>query len=448
MGMSETNRAVGGAAPRAQGSAADKRPLIAHVLYRFDVGGLENGVVNLINHLPESRFRHAVIALTEVTDFRRRVLRDDVRYYELHKGPGQGIRLAPRLSRLFRQLRPSLVHTRNLAALEACLPAWWNGVPVRVHGEHGWDVSDIEGGNWKHRLTRRLYRPFVSHYIALSKHLERYLDERIGVRGSQVTQIYNGVDTQRFVPARLLRNNVRPWPAGCPFKQDGEQRLWIVGTVGRLHPVKDQLTLAHAFVQALKSNPAARATLRLVIVGTGPLLQPVREVLQSAGVQDLAWFAGERSDIPEFMRMFDVFALPSLAEGISNTILEAMASGLPVVATDVGGNGELVEEGNTGRLVPAGNPQAMAEALLYYFADRLRARVHGDRGRARAVERFSIERMVTEYATLYERLLARGDMLRSITTIRPPTIHISKSRRKTESRTLVPKPNLDDGDQR
>ncbi len=410
----------------------DARPLIAHVLYCFDVGGLENGVVNLINHLPESRFRHVVIALTEVTEFRRRVKRDDVSYFALHKAPGHGIRLAPRLSRLFRQLRPALVHTRNLAALEACLPAWWTGVPVRVHGEHGWDVSDVEGVNWKHRLTRRLYRPFVSHYVALSKHLEGYLEQRIGVRGGQVSQIYNGVDTQRFVPARLLRNNARRWPKGCPFKEDGE-RLWVVGTVGRLHPVKDQLTLAHAFVRAVRSDPKARATLRLVIVGSGSLLEPVREVLRSGGVLDLAWLAGERNDIADLMRAFDVFALPSLAEGISNTILEAMASGLPVVATDVGGNAELVDNGNTGRLVPADRPEAMADALLFYFQDRLRARVHGDRGRARVIEQFSLERMVTEYATLYERLLARGDMLRDITTIRPPTIHISNSRRPSQS---------------
>ena len=403
----------------------DSRPLIAHVLYRFDVGGMENGVVNLINHLPENRFRHAVIALTQVTDFRRRIKRDDVAYFALNKAPGHGIRLAPRLSRLFRQLRPTLVHTRNLAALEACLPAWWTGVPVRVHGEHGWDVGDVDGSNWKYRLTRRMYRPFVSHYIALSKHIEQYLDHRIGVRGSQVSQIYNGVDTYQFMPGRLLHQDIRQWPQGSPFKDEPGKRLWVVGTVGRLHPVKDQLTLAHAFVRALKRNPEARQTMRLVVVGGGPMRDRVREVLLQAGVLDWVWFAGERDDVAQFMRAFDVFVLPSMAEGISNTILEAMASGVPVVATAVGGNVELVEEGQTGRLVPSRQPDAMASVLLDYFGDRTRARVHGDRGRDRAVERFSLERMVTEYATLYERLLARGDILRSITTIRPPTIHLT-----------------------
>ena len=123
----------------------DPRPLIAHVVYRFDIGGLENGVVNLINRLPEDRYRHAVVALTEVTDFRRRIVRDDVEFIALAKPPGQGIREWPALHRLFRQLRPSIVHTRNIAALEASLPALMAGVPVRIHGEHGWDSADPDG---------------------------------------------------------------------------------------------------------------------------------------------------------------------------------------------------------------------------------------------------------------------------------------------------------------
>jgi len=404
---------------------SDSRPLIAHVLYRFDVGGVENGVVNLINHLPESRFRHAVIALTNVTDFRKRVGRDDVSYFALNKQPGQGVRLMPKLSRLFRQLKPALVHTRNLAALEACLPAWWTGVPVRVHGEHGWDISDLDGSHWKHRLTRRGYRPFVSHYIASSQFQERYLDKKIGVRGMRVSQIYNGVDAQRFVPVRLLGQTTRQWPRGCPFaNEENAESLFVVGTVGRLQPVKDPLTLVKAFLHIIKHNPQARSSMRLIVVGEGPLLSRMRDMVDQAGMSGLVWFAGVRADIPDLMRAFDVFVQSSLAEGVSNTILEAMSSGLPVIATRVGGSGELVVDNETGFLVPPAKPEAIAKAITVYFDQRLKARVHGDRGRARIEDYFSLERMVSAYATLYERLLARGDMLRDITTIRPPTVHI------------------------
>ncbi|MCX7901461.1 MAG: glycosyltransferase, partial [Burkholderiaceae bacterium] len=160
---------------------SDVRPLIVHVVYRFAVGGLENGVVNLINHLPHERWRHTVVALTDVCErFRQRVQRDDVAYVSLHKPAGHGVRLYPRLFRLFRELRPAIVHTRNLAALEATVPAWAAGVPVRMHGEHGRDIDDLDGTSRKHRLLRRLYRPFVQQYVALSRDLERYLIEAIG----------------------------------------------------------------------------------------------------------------------------------------------------------------------------------------------------------------------------------------------------------------------------
>ncbi|MDI6745941.1 MAG: glycosyltransferase, partial [Rhodocyclaceae bacterium] len=179
----------------------DARPLIVHVVFRFDVGGLENGVVNLINHLPADAYRHTIIALTEVTDFRRRIVRDDVQFISLRKPPGHLFALYPKLFRLFRELRPAIVHTRNLAALEVTVPAWAAGVPVRIQSEHGRDADDLDGSNRKHKWVRRFYNLFVSHYIALSRDLESWLVERIGIPAHKVTQIYNGVDAGRFHPA-------------------------------------------------------------------------------------------------------------------------------------------------------------------------------------------------------------------------------------------------------
>jgi sugar transferase (PEP-CTERM/EpsH1 system associated) len=372
------------------------RPLIAHVVYRFDVGGLENGVVNLINRLPGTSYRHAVVALTDVTDFRGRVRRDDVEFIALNKQPGHGIRLFPRLFQLFRKLQPAIVHTRNLAALEASVPAWFAGVPVRVHGEHGRDMGDLDGTSRKYQRVRRLYRPFVNHYVALSKDLEQSLRNTIGADARPIAQIYNGVDTVRFAPAAATRPGIE----GCPFIDDD---AWLVGTVGRLQNVKDQVMLAEAFVRAVKRGPA-NSRMRLVVVGDGPLKAQIEKILDAAGMRELAWLPGERHDVPEILRGLDCFALPSLAEGISNTILEAMACGLPVVATRVGGNPELVEDGMTGRLVPAANPESMATALLHYFDDPVLARRHGRAGRHAVVQRFSLDRMVADYLSLYDRL--------------------------------------------
>jgi sugar transferase (PEP-CTERM/EpsH1 system associated) len=376
----------------------DRRPLIAHIVYRFDVGGLENGVVNLINGLPRESYRHAVVALTDVTDFRHRIRRDDVRFVALNKRPGHGLKLFPALFRLFRELRPTIVHTRNMAALEASVPAWLAGVPVRVHGEHGRDMGDLDGTSRRYQRIRRLYRPFVTHYVALSKDLEQYLHRSVGVDMRRITQIYNGVDTARFSPANAGRARI----GGCPFAEDDH---WLVGTVGRLQQVKDQVTLAEAFVRAVKHGPA-RSPMRLVIVGDGPLKARVEKVLDAAGMRNLAWLPGARDDVPDILRGLDCFVLPSLAEGISNTILEAMSCGLPVIATQVGGNPELMQEGVTGRLVPPVNAEAMAAALYRYFDDPALARSHGQAGRHAVLQHFSLDRMIADYGSLYDSLVA------------------------------------------
>lgn len=379
--------------------------LVVHVVYRFAVGGLENGVVNLINRMPQQGWRHAVVSLTDICDrFAQRLQRRDVELIALNKPPGHGVRLYPRLYKVFRQLRPAIVHTRNLAALEAVVPAWAAGVPIRIHGEHGRDVGDLDGSNRKYQRVRRLYRPFVHHYVALSRDIERYLIERVGVPASYVAHIYNGVDTARFRP----RSGQREPIDGSPFN---DPALFVVGTVGRLEAVKDQTNLARAFVEAVRLSPDAARRLRLVLVGDGPLRPSVQEIVRAAGVEHLVWFAGERSDVPQLLRGFDCFVLPSLAEGISNTLLEAMATGLPVIATCVGANADLMEEGAAGRLVPRADPGTLARELLTLLHDPERGLSYGRAGRRIVERRFSLERMVADYESLYLRLLAARGLL-------------------------------------
>jgi glycosyltransferase involved in cell wall biosynthesis len=179
----------------------------------------------------------------------------------------------------------------------------------------------------------------------------------------------------------------------------------LIGSVGRLEGIKDPLNLVRAFVLALKMRPAANHV-RLVVMGEGALRQEAESMLAEAGVRELAWFAGERADVPQFMRGLDCFVLPSLAEGVSNTILEAMATRLPVIATRVGGNAELIESGMTGTLVPSAHPDALAQAILAYFDDRATARRHAKAAHHVALTRFSLETMVAAYARVYERALS------------------------------------------
>ena len=167
--------------------------------------------------------------------------------------------------------------------------------------------------------------------------------------------------------------------------------------------MKDHATLLRAFAALSAEAPALAAQARLVIVGDGPSLVALRTLAATLSIEAVTWFAGNQADVPELLRAFDVFVLPSLNEGISNTILEAMATGLPVVATAVGGNVELVDDA-TGMLFTAGDDTALARALGRYLADTELRAAHGRNARAVAVERFSLPAMVAGYQGVYDAL--------------------------------------------
>lgn len=376
-------------------------PLVVHVVYRFAVGGLENGLVNLINRMPPEEFRHKIIALTDCdAAFCRRLARKDVECVPLNKPPGQGWRVFRPVWRLLRAERPAIVHTRNLSALEMQIPAWAARVPVRIHGEHGRDVDDPDGRNWKYRLERRIIARAVTQFVAVSRDLEQYLVRAVGIEPRKVNWICNGVDEERFKPAAAGARTASP-------VEDGDTPV-VIGTVGRLQAIKDQRTLVAATSRLLAAVPSRRGRFRVVLVGDGPMRATLEREIAERGLGDIVELLGERDDVAELMRGMDIFVLPSIAEGISNTILEAMASGLPVVATRVGGNGELVDDGRTGRLVPAGDAAAMAEALAAYLDSAELRRADGARARQRVEARFGLSAMVEAYRTLYRAALERA----------------------------------------
>jgi sugar transferase (PEP-CTERM/EpsH1 system associated) len=382
-----------------QATRPEAVPLVAHVIHSLGVGGLENGLVNIVNHMPPARYRHAIVCMTHSGEFEHRIARKDVAVVAMRRGAVPLWRTYLNLAALFRRMRPSIVHTRNLSGLDALLPAWWSGVRVRIHGEHGRDADDIGGSNSKYRRLRRAFRPLVTHYTAVSKDLERYLVEQLGVAPVRVSQLYNGVDIQAFRPAEG-RATIASDAA------DDSGRALLFGTVGRLQPVKDQTTLIRAFAEAVRMAPDVMGRARLVIGGEGPSRPELEAEIRQGGLTGRVDMLGRIDDAATLLRSLDVFVLPSRDEGISNTILEAMATGLPVLATRVGGNSELVHEGQTGQLVEAGNPSAMAEWLVRYAGEDGLRRAQGSAGRIRAERCFSLQAMVQAYASLYDALLA------------------------------------------
>lgn len=364
------------------------------------MGGMENGVINLIDGLAPAEFAHAIACVEDFTEFRQRLRTPDVEVVALHRSQIGIWRLRRRLFDLCRRLRPSIVHTRNLSGLDALLPARLAGVPICIHGEHGWDVDNLQGDQWKPALLRRLHSPLVTRYVTVSRHLQRYLTERVGIAEGRITHICNGVDTARFTPASTKTRELLP-PA-----MRGDSVL-VIGTVGRAQAVKDQVTLLRAFARIVDADPALRAVLRVAIVGGGPLLATLREEAAALGIADCAWLPGGLDYVPAALRQFDVFVLPSLAEGISNTILEAMATGLPILATRVGGNTEIVEEGAWGRFFTPQDVDGLASLILGYVRDPALRAAHAAAARRAAETQFSLPVMVERYRATYAALLRR-----------------------------------------
>lgn len=386
-------------------------PLIVHLVHRFATGGIENGLANLINRLPPEFAHHHVMGLTGIDPrFSIRIKARHCSFEDIGLRAGrQSLTILPTLLRRFRELRPTVVHTRNLATLECQLAAWMAGVPVRIHGEHGWDESDRYGSRRRYTALRRALRHFVHQQVALSRPTADYLRTVVGVPVQGLREINNGVDTGLFAPPDQWRRNTnRLWSersADCPDwpYAAGE---FIIGSVGRLSGIKNQQLLIRAFLALREQDSEFCRLARLALIGDGPDRRRLEQQAAAAHAGQMIWFAGDRHDVPDLLRRLDVFVLCSRAEGLSNSILEAMATGLPIVATDVGGNRELIEDGNSGTLIADDDIDELKTALHHYFHHPCDRITHGCTARDRVLRQFSIGTMVEAYANLYRDLLA------------------------------------------
>lgn len=383
-------------------------PLIVHLIYRLDFGGLETLLVERINRMPANAYRHAIVCLTDYNPvFARKITRADVTIHALHKQPGQSPGTHVTLWRLLRELRPAVLHSYNLSAVEYGPAALLANVPVRINGAHGRDHDDPHGTNRKRNALRRLMVPFYDCCYANSAAMENWNRDVIRVPPHKSRMLANGIDAERFHP-RTLDQPVRP--QGWPF----EPEHVVIGTVGRVQAVKDHATLLHAFALLREQRPGL--PLRLAIVGDGPLLDSIRAKATALGLQDAVWLPGARTDVAQILRCLNVFVMSSIAEGTPGSALEAMASGLPVVGTRVGGIPEVVDDGVTGILVPPADPGAMAAALEQYTALPEVAARHGSAGRERVLRKYSMTAMVAAYQGMYDSLCERKIKTRGAVT--------------------------------
>lgn len=364
-----------------------ERPVhVMHIVYTLRTGGMEMGVVKLVNGLDTARVRSSICSTTPAGAEIKALVQPSVPIFELSRRAGTDLRFVRDLYRLFKRERPDVVHTHAWGTLlEGLIAARAAGVPIVVHGEHG--TLQLRG--YQRRLQRVAWAA-ADRVLSVSSKLAERMSAATGFAAARITTIRNGVHVARFQP--VDRREAR--------RALGIPEQLTVGTVGRLVAVKDQATLVDAMAELRRSGVAAT----LVIAGDGPERAALDARARAAGV-DLR-LLGYRADVEQVMGAMDVFVLSSVSEGLSNTILEAMAAARPVVATRVGGAEEMIDDGVTGVLVPPSNASAMAAALTRVLSAADAGAAMGAAARRRVEAEFTLPGMMSRYEQMYAEVAA------------------------------------------
>lgn len=303
----------------------------------------------------------------------------------LNKRSGLDLTLPFRLAEVICQRKPDIVHTHNPGPLlYGTITAKLAGVPVVINTRHGRAPKHANRFIWSMNTA----------IVAISVDAKNELLKNNSINPGKVSVIHNGIDLDAF-KSRVSQQEVK--------KTLGLESSYVIGTVSRLSREKDQFDLIRAFAMIASFEPM----IRLVFAGDGPLKDELAALADNLGIKDKIVFLGFRDDVNTILQAFDIFVLSSLHEGISLSLLEAMGSGLPVIATNVGGNPEVVVDGETGILVPPQDPEKMAEAIMKILKNPDLANKMGHAGRKRVEEKFSLDRMVREYEAIYEECLSK-----------------------------------------
>ena len=364
---------------------------IVHVLSSFGMGGQERVAYDLA--ISQQRAGHEVTALSlapppdgplaaEFTAAGIAVER------VARAKPGVDPILILRIARWLRRHRIELVHTHNRMALIYGAPAGRLARARVVHTKHG---NNPKGGT--RLVAGNLAARCVDAFVAVSEETAAFARKRREIDERKLSVIPNGIELGRFHPDAAARARVRRELGIAPD-------AWVIGTVGRVATEKNQALLLRAMAPLLGQSA------RLIVAGDGPLLPDLRQLATALHITDVAHLLGVRRDVPDILNALDVFALTSDTEGLPLVVLEAMATGLPVLSTRVGGVPNVLDEGKTGYLVPIGDEAALRARAALLRDDPATSRACGETARAAAITRFSAARMQRDYLDLYARVLS------------------------------------------
>ena len=368
--------------------ATPRKTHIQHVVLSLQPGGLENGVVNVANGLDPARFQSSVCCLKRAGGFASRLDRESVPVFEMESRGGNDLLLPLKLARLFRRTKVDIVHTRNAEAFfYGFLGAKLAGVGAIVHSEHGRTFHDRRIRFW----TQRFFSRYTDNIFALSAQLKRDLVTYVGIPGHRIGVQYNGVDLKRFSVSNANKIRAQLGLATGNI---------IIGSVGRLVPVKNYQLLLQAVHSLGMENVV------VLLVGDGPERLVLQELAKRLGIEGRVHLLGHRDDVEALIGVMDVFVLPSVSEGMSNTMLEAMAAGVAVVASNVGGNPEIVRNGIDGLLFESNDMVGLSSRLKSLIGDPSLMAAIGLAGRERVVREFSIDAMIARYEKVYDSVFS------------------------------------------
>ena len=372
---------------------APERPLrLLCMLDELDIGGTEQQILELVRRIDRKHFEPMVCCFRHGRKARE-IESLGVPVFQVAKHHKLDITILPRLVQLLRRERIDILQTFLWTA-----NAWGRaagriaGVPVLVAGERNVDIWEQ---SYKRTIGRLLAR-YTDRIVGNSEAVREYLLQRGGLDPADVSTIYNGVNFERF--EQPVDPAERRAELGIP------ENALLAGVVARVEPAKDHETLLRAFGHVKERT----ADVHLAVVGDGSLRPSLEALAHELGIGDRVHFTGFRTDAAEWIATFDFSVLSSRKEGLSNTVIESMAAGRPVIATAVGGNPEVIVEGETGYLLPVRQPEAFGEAIATLTSDRERLREMGAAGKKRVHALFSVDQMVENTSRLYLELASRN----------------------------------------
>jgi len=370
---------------------------ICHLITELSSGGAQSELLRLLREQDRQQYVPSVACLYNGDAAVAQAIRAlDVSVVDLGMKREGNLRGFLNLERWLRAERPTILHTWMFHAnVPGRILGRIAGIPVIITSRQ----NVVIGGVWRERMTGWT-APLDDAVIAVCEAARQAEIANAGGRPDKVFTIYNGVDLTEFAPATPATRAAARTALGVP------NAALLLGCVGRLHPQKGIATLLDALALLRDNYPQ----LHLCLIGTGELHDSLQAQTHSLGLEGMVTFTGVRTDVPRLLAALDVFVLPSLWEGMPNVLLEAMAAGLPIVSTAVGGTPEVIVEGVTGLLVPPGEPTALATALRSLIENPALRLQFGQAGRARAEQEFSLAHNVAQITALYARCLAAKNL--------------------------------------